>query len=873
MNKVHVSTGEWAEPLMRRVRAICVLLFALALCTSLVACESDGSKKDTQNSAAPTPLPPTAAATVTTSTLAGIATPETANPPVTEGTQGTPGNAAVASTPGFTATPEAATTPQTGAAPPTSEDLIDKALKSKAIDEETALIYKVYAAFGDPSLPAAYRGDYSLVFDSLIMDEAAERFDKLSPKTQAILRPFFIPPAYPGSWAERYQVGSTPFSALEPSFRLMAYLGNREQSYQVEPPVPNRPPDLPKKNWKFLYASQQVKVWWQSSRRDDEQKATFIVNAIDNKIWTSLTVLMGTEPVADVGEAYNGGDDRLDIYLFSLQYLGKYSGINIPYPGGCKKWPSYILIRPEAVSEDTLTHELMHAFQRWYDLAGACTDYSWWVEATAAWAEDYVYPKGSHNYEGTFTPNPEHDYGKAFYLAPERSLDTGDGYAQYVFPFYLNYEFPAGARNIVQRIWFNDQLYGPLEAIDKALPGGFKEVWPDFVLYNWNRGPHIEYQTWDKIQQGAIARVVANAKTTYDPPLFSPAALAETGQNGERKYELQLPPSSSGSGASLPHLSAAYYHFKFDDINARSVTFLNGLSYKWYTTQQPGDPTKSVHYDYEHELGVPVIPPKGASVQAMIKYEGQPWKVEDWTYRPSYFACRDARAERLEELVIVLSNSNYDKSSAPIRPQGLAPTLLVSNIGCWRWSGSYKHVEHANGMVEYNEKHTIEATFVWEREEPGNAYDFCSFDKCLRFKLNSMVITNYACTGEDPGVDSKENQYQICSAKRVSDSVDGYLTIFHMIVSGPLWRLVEGQDDSKNYSCHWEVHNGPNGPMFGPFDDECGSGLVFRYLEPDPRKDGWHNVYVKPDGTINDTMTNEESGWVVTLNLKPEREP
>ena len=45
---------------------------------------------------------------------------------------------------------------------PSSEELIDRALASGAIDTETALIYKVYAAFGDARLPSQYRGDEPL---------------------------------------------------------------------------------------------------------------------------------------------------------------------------------------------------------------------------------------------------------------------------------------------------------------------------------------------------------------------------------------------------------------------------------------------------------------------------------------------------------------------------------------------------------------------------------------------------------------------------------------------------------------------------------------------------------------------------------------
>ena len=45
--------------------------------------------------------------------------------------------------------------------PPTSFQLIDQALARGEITAETALIYKVFAAFGDDRLPSPYRGSAS----------------------------------------------------------------------------------------------------------------------------------------------------------------------------------------------------------------------------------------------------------------------------------------------------------------------------------------------------------------------------------------------------------------------------------------------------------------------------------------------------------------------------------------------------------------------------------------------------------------------------------------------------------------------------------------------------------------------------------------
>src|SRR5687768_9731713 len=83
---------------------------------------------------------------------------------------------------------------------PSSDELIDVALERGEIDAETALIYHVFAAFGDPRLPAKYHGDDSQPAEREIMSELAARFNQLSPQAKATLEPFTIPLYHTGSW-------------------------------------------------------------------------------------------------------------------------------------------------------------------------------------------------------------------------------------------------------------------------------------------------------------------------------------------------------------------------------------------------------------------------------------------------------------------------------------------------------------------------------------------------------------------------------------------------------------------------------------------------------------------------------------------------
>lgn len=74
---------------------------------------------------------------------------------------------------------------------------------------------------------------------------------------------------------------------------------------------------------------------------------------------------------------------------------------------------------------------------------------------------------------------------------------------------------------------------------------------------------------------------------------------------------------------------------------------------------------------------------------AVKKIDGQ-WKAaEDWTGDRTKFFCRDKAAERLQELLLIVSNSDNDPGAAPVSvPADLPLAVSTSNVGCWKWQGS-----------------------------------------------------------------------------------------------------------------------------------------------------------------------------------------
>ncbi len=111
--------------------------------------------------------------------------------------------------------------------PPTSIDLIDEALKNGKLDEVTALVYKVYAVFGDPRLPAEFRGANKAIRSGTeIMSEAQGRYDTLPAATQALLLPFLIPPYYAGSWDDQQPAEGAAVAAQPLTLEARPTLGS-----------------------------------------------------------------------------------------------------------------------------------------------------------------------------------------------------------------------------------------------------------------------------------------------------------------------------------------------------------------------------------------------------------------------------------------------------------------------------------------------------------------------------------------------------------------------------------------------------------------------------------------------------------------------
>jgi len=540
-----------------------------------------------------------------------------------------------------------------------SDQLIDAALARGEIDAETALIYKVFAAFGDARLPGRFQGDDSKLFDSHVVAQVQAQYAALSEAARATLNPFLIPPIYVGSWADpslgaRQPAGSASRSAAERGWmgfgQQPPLRSATAQENVVIVPCTDIFPGWTHKD------SANVRVWWRTNRPGDAAAADGYLAAMEGVIWPKLVPLMGRQPISDGPLACNGGDGKLDIYIEPRAPFSQAPANNTP---GCRATSAYIVLKP-GVSDGILAHEFMHTIQWAFNTRDGCMypgEYAWLAEATATWAQDFVYP----------LQNEENYLAADYYFLEDaiRSLEftnQAHEYGAYIFFYYLTRK--GSDDNLVRRAWLNTESHDSLEAVNSAIPGGYATVWHDFALYNWNAAPYDDYTQWD----GTTTRAKPHlGKEEIDGPGLWPMT------------------------STTPHLGLIYKHFVFSGESARLVTFVNGLTYK--VSKEPIDQLVGITTvsDGSEIFAFADLPEEapGVKVQALFRIEGDSgWQLEDWTGRPHVSFCRDVASERLAELVIIMSNSEYFPRDRSAEPEGLPCQLQVSDMGCYRFTGS-----------------------------------------------------------------------------------------------------------------------------------------------------------------------------------------
>lgn len=545
--------------------------------------------------------------------------------------------------------------------PPTT-DLIERARERGEINAETALIYKVFAVFGDTRLPSRLRGDDRGVMDSNAVAEATQRFETLTPATRQILVPFLIPPVYVGSWYDRRIHGAqTMAAAAQPT----DHIGDRCNEVAQNLLIP--------------LETDHFVVWFPPNDTGFWQRAQRISADLETRIYPILTDLLRA-PLSDAGLGCNPSDGRLDVYMVYDPLPGYESTLAMvsTYPGkGCKAAPTYMQVLKQGSSEtNTVAHEFMHMIQFAYNPAADCYD-SWWMESTANWAIDYF-----ERMDGQPDAQTEQAYAKSYLESAWRWLIDTTGireYGAYLWPFYLSHYTGSYHPELIAQIMAatenaaNGDLY---QVINDRIAGGWEQRWPEFALLNLNLPPNNRYAAWDNFQQ----RWMTDWRMTD-----SRVALLN-----DPYWVYYLDGRSAGDPLALPDLGIFYEEIAIaDDVRmwALANTFNNMPSMR---------------------------------VQALLYRNGQGWQgPEDWSQRKWSLFCQDNPAERVQSVLVIISNSNWQRRTSRTAPNGDL-RVVSSDLPCagWRGTSSWQMVGqsvNALGQTDYTLRGEAAPTFTLAR--------------------------------------------------------------------------------------------------------------------------------------------------------------
>lgn len=574
-------------------------------------------------------------------------------PPAASGDGGADGGADAGATATGGGAPDAGPatdggTPDAGPAPaPSSYTLLEDAVDAGLLGEEQSLVYKLGIDFGWPPVPAEFHGDDRGRREGDAVGQLlayVERVGEASvaPATLDALHRCQAPAYQEGSW----------WNQLHPTAEVA-----KPSNLHCDP---RWTPCGKLADWTAV-ESPHVVVWYLAADAPAAlAAATLVSTEVEATIWPRLTGLMPA-PLGDL-QVPGESDPRLDIILVRL--AGDY-GRTVPlHPGST---PVKVYIDPtssEAFLKVTAAHELMHASQYSYPIQRLRSPITA-TEATATWAEHYVYPAVApavaeqHRLAARYLAGPYTDA----WVKLTANADRDAAYGAYLL--FLLLEKDLGAR-VVPRLFESlaaiDDEWSALDTAVTLAGGDLQREWKRFAAFAWNQ------YTIDFFRQ-----LDGNTETAKLPDENDLGVRLEGGVK-----LLPLDPR-------VKQGAVAYYRVNFIGTDQRSVSFLNGWTFKRGLAAEVDGPSFQL-------TGLGLLDRHGLAVQLFLKV-GDAWQSEaiDVTNLPWFSVCRDDPAGNIDELVVIFSNAATLQGS-PNRTLGKAqgePTaFFTSNVACKSWTGA-----------------------------------------------------------------------------------------------------------------------------------------------------------------------------------------
>jgi virginiamycin B lyase len=436
----------------------------------------------------------------------------------------------------------------------TTHELLAAAVRAGRLSRARALVYRVFAAYGDRRLPRPYRGDPEPASATTTAAEAVAAFGSLPRRAQEQIRPYLVPPPLRESMQR---------SRSRPAAR-------HARLVRTKLPCGRKPPDTRPPGWLLIQAPESgVWIWWDDDSPNaarDRKDARRLRELVDT-IWPKLTGLMGLPAPDNNVKCFSGLDEKLDIYLDEIPQDPKSKKINagrfVRYacPTKPQPKPGFMVLDPSGRTGPIVAHELFHALQSAWPTKEGCRLPEWLTEGTATWGMDYVYPR-------TILSEYDRWLGGAHHVSLTKLVEPDDGYL--AWPWWVSLTQDEACSQDSCRHAHQDlipSLYKLLES-QNALPAtqaisgdpdpsdDLLSTWHRFARLGWNDQPiktSFRSAAW-----GAYTTKPVPEKKTVNASL-------------EGKPQRAIPLA----GLPLHELSRGYELYKFKERKIRSIAIRN----------------------------------------------------------------------------------------------------------------------------------------------------------------------------------------------------------------------------------------------------------------------------------------------------------
>jgi hypothetical protein len=345
----------------------------------------------------------------------------------------------------------------------------------------------------------------------------------------------------------------------------------------------------------------------------------------------------------------------------------------------------------------------------------------------------------------------------------EKGVPNAFGYADYLFFQFLARKYQPST---IKQIY--DAMAGGFSTIDAiSLSVDMKTAWPEFAKSIWNdvENKVLDYwQTTDDYDFG-LYDVFHNASHLKGAPSNLKPLEIDQKSKPDAVFTLldnALLASKTGDYEIAPR-SMIYEELKFTDATVHSVVFANPIA---------GTP----NHDFMR-------------LQVVKKIGGQ-WRApEDWTDDDFKAFCLDQKNERIEELLVIVSNSeSAPKTEQPFRISLHGPMQVsTSNVGCWRFEGTATTTTtSATGPV------TVESATVtfdrFQNQPPLNLPD-----SGLSSGYNLLTATKGSVSFSISGFDTASGCSLTGNANAAMTGDNDGSLIVNFGLPVPLYRIVIGQ--------------------------------------------------------------------------------